>query len=86
LFYDIGCTTASSLESNVAMSLIHVINIVLVLHSLSIVLILEYLSKYTLSTRGHARMITSAISATILYAHSSSVYSIELILHASASG
>ena len=67
------------------MSLIHVINIVLVLHSLSIVLILEYLSKYTLSTRRHARMINSAISA-VLYAHSSSVYSIELILHASASG
>ena len=57
MFYDIGCTTASSLESHVAVSLIHVIDVVLVLHGLSIVLILEYLREDTLGTRRHARMI-----------------------------
>ena len=41
LFYDVRCSTASSLEGHVAMSLVHVVDVVLVLHRLSVVLIFE---------------------------------------------
>jgi len=41
LFDNVSGSTASSLERHVAMSLIHVVNVVLVLHGLPVVLILE---------------------------------------------
>ena len=41
LFDNICRSTASTLESHISVSLIHVIDVVLVLHSLPIVLILE---------------------------------------------
>jgi hypothetical protein len=66
------------------MRLVHVINVVLVLHGLSIMLVLKYLCKDAFGARGHARMVNRAIS-TVLYAHASSVHGIELILHTSAS-
>lgn len=42
LLDDIGGATASALEGHVSMRLIHVINVVLVMHCLSGVLVLEY--------------------------------------------
>lgn len=42
LLNDIGGAAASALEGHISMCLIHVINVVLVMHCLSGVLILEY--------------------------------------------
>ena len=43
LFNNIGGAASSTLEGHVAMRLVHVINVVLVLHGLSIMLVLKYL-------------------------------------------
>ena len=80
LFYYVCCTTASALECHIAVSLVHVIDVVLVLHGLSIVLVLKYFSQYAFGTCGHARVVDGAV-ASVLNAHSSSMNGIELVLH-----
>ena len=54
LFYDVRCATSSSLEGHVAVRLVHMINVVLVLHWLSVVLIFEYLCEDAFRTSWHA--------------------------------
>ena len=85
LFDDIWRSRTSSLESHVPVRLVHMIDVVLVLHSLSSVLILEYFCEDSFGTRWHARVIYGAVSS-ILYAHSSSVDGVELVFHSVSSG
>lgn len=66
------------------MRLIHVIDVVLVLHRLPIMLVFEYLGQDALRAGRHTRMIDRAVSA-ILYAHAAAMHSVELVLHACAS-
>lgn len=57
LLYDVRATCASSLECHVAVSLVHMVNIIMILHSLSVVLILENLRENSFSACRHARVI-----------------------------
>lgn len=54
LFYYVCGTTTSSLKCHIAVSLVHVIDIVLVLHGLAIMLVLKYFRKNAFGARGHA--------------------------------
>lgn len=85
MFDYVSRTTSSSLECHVAMSLIHMINVILVLHSLPIMLILENFGENAFGARWNRRVINWSISS-ILDAHSSSVNCVELIFHSRASG
>lgn len=74
-------TSHSRLESNLAMSLIHVIDIVLLLLAidcLSIVLILKYFGEDSLVSSDWQSIL---IIVACIDAHSSSMDSIELVLH-----
>lgn len=84
MLYNVCGAAASALECHVAVRLVHVVDVVLVLHRLSVMLIFEYFCEYALGARGHTRVLNRPISS-ILDAHSSSMHCVELILHARAS-
>lgn len=54
LLYNIGCPASSTLEGHVAMRLIHVVDVVLILHGLSVVLIFEYFREDSFRAGWHA--------------------------------
>lgn len=83
LLDDVRSTCSPALESHVAVRLIHVIDVVLVLHGLSVMLILEYFCEDTLGAGWHTRVVSIA---SVLYAHTSSVDRVELVLDSAASG
>ena len=83
LFDNVWCTTSiSCVELHLAMSLVHVINVVLmlvVLHCLPVMLVLENLCEDSFCAGGDASVVDST-STIILNAHSSSMNCIELVL------
>ena len=65
------------------MSLIHVVNVILLLEVLPVLLIFEYLGQNTLGARWLALMLGAQV-AVVLNAHATTVHGVELVLHAAA--
>lgn len=76
--------TVTSIELDLTMCLIHVVDVVLLLEVLPVLLIFEYFRENTLRACWLALVLNSTIATGILNAHATTMHSVELILAATA--